>query len=87
MMVFLETGVRVNEMSGLSLADIQWEDSLLRIRNAKTYRERLVPIQSEMKKQLKKYISIRGVVDADALFITVVGTLLLRRSIQQRIDI
>ncbi|SFB39685.1 Phage integrase family protein [Lentibacillus halodurans] len=64
----------MNELVGLSLADIQWEDSLLRIRNAKTYRERLVPIQSEMKKQLKKYISIRGVVDSDALFVTIDGT-------------
>lgn len=27
MMVFLETGIRVNELVGLSLADIQWEDS------------------------------------------------------------
>lgn len=87
MMVFLETGIRVNELAGLCLSDIQWEDSLLRIRNAKTYRERLVPIQSEMKKQLKKYLSIRGVVESDALFVTVDGTPLLRRSIQQRIDI
>jgi integrase/recombinase XerD len=87
MLLFLETGIRVNEMAGLSLADIQWEDSLLRIRNAKTYRERLVPIQSEMKKQLKKYISIRGVVDSDVLFITMDGTPLLRRSIQQRVGI
>ncbi|APH06225.1 tyrosine-type recombinase/integrase [Bacillus weihaiensis] len=87
MMVFLETGIRVNELAGLSLSDILWEDSLLRIRNAKTYRERLVPIQSEMKKQLKKYLSIRGVVESDALFVTVDGTTLLRRSVQQRIDI
>jgi len=87
MMVFLETGIRVNELVGLSLADIQWEDSLLRIRNAKTYRERLVPIQSEMKKQLRKYISIRGLVECDDLFVTIDGTPLLRRSVQQRIDI
>ncbi|OHR72161.1 recombinase XerD [Bacillus sp. HMSC76G11] len=87
MMVFLETGIRVNELVGLSLADIQWEDSLLRIRNAKTYRERLVPIQSEMKKQLRKYISIRGLVECDDLFVTIDGTPLLRRSVQQRIDV
>ncbi|PFG03022.1 tyrosine-type recombinase/integrase [Bacillus sp. es.036] len=87
MMVFLETGIRVNELVGLSIADIQWEDSLLRIRNAKTYRERLVPIQSEMKKQLKKYISIRGLVECDDLFVTIDGTPLLRRSVQQRIDV
>nr|WP_273123946.1 tyrosine-type recombinase/integrase [Bacillus weihaiensis] len=65
MMVFLETGILVNELAGLWLSDILWEDSLLRIRNAKTYRERLVPIQNEMKKQLKKSLSISGVVESD----------------------
>ena len=85
MMVLLETGIRVNELVGLSLADIQWEDSLLRIRNAKTYRERLVPIQSEMKKQFRKYISIRGHVESDALFVSIEGTPLSRRGVQQRI--
>ncbi|RPK08303.1 hypothetical protein FH5_04933 [Priestia endophytica] len=38
MMFFLETGIRVNELVGSSLSDIQWEDSMLRIRHAKTYR-------------------------------------------------
>lgn len=76
MMIFLETGIRVNELVGISIVDIQWEDSLLRIRNAKTYRERLVPIQSEMKKQLKKYIAVRGSLDSDALFLLTVNLLL-----------
>jgi integrase/recombinase XerD len=85
MMLFLETGIRVNELHGLSIADIRWEDSLLRIRNAKTYRERLVPIQREMKNQLKKYVSIRGHLESDALFVTIEGTRLTRRGIQQRL--
>lgn len=87
MMAFLETGIRINELVGISLSDIHWEDGLLRIRNAKTYRERLVPIQNEMKKQLRKYIAIRGVVESDALFVSVDGTPITRRGIQQRITI
>jgi integrase/recombinase XerD len=47
MLIMLETGIRVNELAGLSLNDIRWEDSLIVIRNAKSYRERLVPIQKE----------------------------------------
>ncbi|MCA0992964.1 tyrosine-type recombinase/integrase [Pseudalkalibacillus hwajinpoensis] len=86
MLIFLETGVRVNELTGLSLADIRWEDNLICIRNAKSYRERLVPIQSEMKTQLKKYIAIRGSVKSDALFLTIDETPLTRRGIQQRIE-
>lgn len=85
MLLMLETGIRVNELAGLSLNDIRWEDSLIVIRNAKSYRERLVPIQKEMKQQLKKYIAIRGYVESEALFVTVDGTRLTRRGIQQRI--
>ena len=86
MMLLLETGIRVNELSGLTLADVRWEDNLICIRNAKSYRERLVPIQKEMKQQLKKYVSIRGYVESDALFVTIDGTELTRRSIQTRVE-
>lgn len=86
MLLFLETGIRVNELVGLSLADIRWEDNLIVIRNAKSYRERLVPIQKEMKHQLKKYIAIRGYVETDSLFVTIDETPLTRRAIQQRIE-
>ncbi|WP_163971807.1 tyrosine-type recombinase/integrase [Oceanobacillus halotolerans] len=86
MMLFLETGIRVNELTGLTLADIRWEDNLICVRNAKSYRERLVPIQKDMRNQLKKYIAIRGSVSCDALFITIDETPLSRRGIQQRID-
>ncbi|MFC7320067.1 tyrosine-type recombinase/integrase [Halobacillus campisalis] len=85
MMLMLETGIRVNELAGLSLNDIRWEDDLICIRNAKSYRERLVPIQNEMKKQLKKYSAIRGYVESEAIFITVDGTRLTKRGIQQRV--
>lgn len=86
MMIFLETGMRVNELSGLTLADIRWEDNLLCVRNAKSYRERLVPIQKEMKNQLKKYIAIRGYVESDALFVNMDGTALSKRGIQNRVE-
>lgn len=85
MMLMLETGIRVNELSGLSLNDVRWEDGLICIRNAKSYRERLVPIQSEMKQQLKKYIAVRGYVDSEAIFVSVDGSRLSKRGIQERI--
>ncbi|WDL92791.1 tyrosine-type recombinase/integrase [Bacillus sp. HNR-4] len=87
MMLLLETGIRINELVGISLADIRWEDNFVCIRNAKTYRERLVPIQREMKQQMKKYIAIRGYIETDALFVTIDGTALTKRGIQQRIAI
>lgn len=87
MMLMLETGIRVNEFVGVSLSDIRLEDNLLCVRNAKSYRERLVPIQKVMKDQLKKYITVRGYVESDALFVTMDGTRLTKRGVQQRISI
>jgi integrase/recombinase XerD len=86
MMLLLETGIRVNELIGLTLADIRWEDNLICIRNAKSYRERLVPIQKEMKNQLKKYVAIRGYVENDALFVTIDGKPMTKRGVQNRIE-
>lgn len=86
MLLLLETGIRANEAVGLTLADIRWEDSLICIRNAKSYRERLVPIQATMKQQLKKYIAIRGYVETDALLVTIDNTPLSKRALQNRIE-
>ncbi|TWI56083.1 integrase/recombinase XerD [Halalkalibacter nanhaiisediminis] len=44
-----------------------------------------MPIQKEMKEQLKKYIAIRGYVESEALFVTIDGARLTKRGIQQRI--
>ncbi|MBD7965378.1 tyrosine-type recombinase/integrase [Fictibacillus norfolkensis] len=85
MMLLLETGIRANELVGLSLGDIRWDDSQLLIRNAKGHRERLVPFQARMKDQFKKYIAIRGVIETDALFITIDNTPLTKRQLQARI--
>jgi integrase/recombinase XerD len=85
MMLFLETGIRVNELTGLTLSDIRWEDNLILIRNAKSYRERQVPMQKRMKEQLKKYIAIRGYVETDALFVTIDQTPLANKGVQERI--
>ncbi|MBO1579987.1 tyrosine-type recombinase/integrase [Bacillus sp. XF8] len=85
MMLLLETGIRINELTGLTLADVRWEDSLIIIRNAKSYKERQVPIQSRMKEQLKRYIAIRGYVETDALFISIDQTPFAKRGIQERI--
>ncbi|WP_280949467.1 tyrosine-type recombinase/integrase [Halalkalibacter urbisdiaboli] len=48
-------------------------------------RERLVPIQSRMKEQLRKYIAVRGNAVTDSLFITD-GTALSKRQIQNRLS-
>jgi integrase/recombinase XerD len=85
-LLFIETGIRVNELAGVAVNDIDFANGNIRIRNAKSYRERLVPIQSRMKEQLRKWIQIRGNAVTDRLFITLDGTPLSKRQIQSRIS-
>ncbi|WP_342540076.1 tyrosine-type recombinase/integrase [Heyndrickxia sp. FSL K6-6286] len=85
LLILLETGIRASELIGIETDDIQWEDSMILIRNTKGHRERLVPFQSKMKTQLKKYLKIRGQCETDALFVTIDGTPLSKRQLQNRV--
>jgi integrase/recombinase XerD len=85
MLLLLETGIRVSELEGICVQDILWNESKLHIRNTKTYKERIVPIQSKMKNQLQKYIQIRGVMETDALFVTLDGEKMSKRQFQNRV--
>jgi integrase/recombinase XerD len=78
-LLLLETGIRANELIGVELSDLRLKEEAIHIRNAKTYRERIVPVQKTMREHLKKYIAIRGVVECTSLFITIDGTALTKR--------
>ncbi|MEC1349103.1 tyrosine-type recombinase/integrase [Bacillus licheniformis] len=84
MLLLIETGVRVRELTDVCVKDIRWEDSQIRI-DGKGYKERLVPIQATMKRQLRKYVQIRGDVPNEALFVTVDNTPLTIRQVQNRL--
>ena len=86
MLLLLETGIRANEFVSLNLTDVKIEESVIHVRNAKGNQERIVPITSIMKKQLKKYSSIRGYVETDALFITLDNNRLSKRQLQNIIS-
>jgi integrase/recombinase XerD len=84
MLLLVETGVRAREVCGIRLGDINWQDSVIRI-DGKGYKERFVPMQTTMKRQLSKYIAVRGETDTDTLFITVDNTPLSKRRVQEAI--
>jgi integrase/recombinase XerD len=84
MMLFVDTGIRLNELVGIELSDRK-EQSIL-IRQTKTYFERLLPISKKMNEQLKIYLKIRGKADTEKLFINQDGGALKPRSIQNRIE-
>ena len=86
-LLFLETGIRAKELESLEINDIQWDENKIIIRNPKGHRVRMVPIQADMIKQLKKYMALRGTsLGTDALFLTIDDTPLTKRQVQHRIS-
>lgn len=51
MMLFFETGVRVNEMTYIKKEHLQFEHNHILITNTKGYKQRFVPMQEDMQKQ------------------------------------
>jgi integrase/recombinase XerD len=86
MLLLLETGLRVSEVSKIRLHEINLNDGYIKV-HGKGAKERNVPIQSKFKKILKKYLFHRGELDHDFLFVTVDNTPLKVRTIQERIEI
>ena len=84
LMLFVDTGIRLKELTGIELNDVK--ESSIAIRETKTYFERIVPISKKMKEQLDIYIKIRGKSDTEKLFINQDGGELQRRSIQTRLE-
>ncbi|MYL30746.1 tyrosine-type recombinase/integrase [Halobacillus halophilus] len=86
MLLLLETGLRANEVSNLSIHDIKLKEGVLHVRHSKTYYQRIVPFQNTMSKMLERWFSIRGICDCDSLFITIDETPLTKRQLQSRIS-
>lgn len=59
LMVFLDTGVRVSEMIGIKLSDIDWSRRLIRV-FGKGAKERLVPFGITLRAALEDYLHRRG---------------------------
>jgi integrase/recombinase XerD len=85
MKLMLDIGVRVNELINIDVYDVKLDDSMVHVRKTKGYNERMLPISTEMREQIKKYIRIRGRLTTDALFVTVDGGRLSKRQVQNRV--
>ncbi|MBK3496992.1 tyrosine-type recombinase/integrase [Viridibacillus sp. YIM B01967] len=83
MMMFLETGVRANEMAHIQIHNIDFDRDRILVTNTKGYKQRFVPIQKEMQGQLKKYLHLRGHIEGqDYLWVTIDDDVLSKHSIQ-----
>jgi integrase/recombinase XerD len=82
MLMFIDTGIRANELTHVLISDIYFSESRIFVRAPKADRCRNIPISPTLKRQLHKYLVIRGSLDTDALFPTIDGGPLSRHSIQ-----
>ncbi|AHV99013.1 tyrosine-type recombinase/integrase [Paenibacillus sabinae] len=83
-MLFAETGVRVRELTEIKTTDINWRDGVIKI-DGKGYKQRLVPFQATMRKELARYLNLRGTLEHDNLFVTIDNTPLTVRQVQEQV--
>jgi integrase/recombinase XerC len=88
--VILETlyscGIRVSELTGLDLADLDLEEGLVRVLG-KGNKERIVPLGSYARQAIAPYLAVRGNPPADApLLLNARGGRLTSRSVGRIVD-
>ena len=83
MLLLLETGLRLSEISAVQIDDIKLSEGQVFVRHTKSHMHRYVPIQAKMREQLRRYIKIRGTCETENLFVTIDGEAMARRSIQR----
>ncbi|OPX92589.1 MAG: Tyrosine recombinase XerC [Pelotomaculum sp. PtaB.Bin104] len=88
MLLLLDTGLRLSEISGMQMGDINFNENYIKVMG-KGAKERTVPMQKKLKKVLKEYLLHRNndAPDHDYVFITVDNNPTNNRGIQERIEI
>ena len=73
---FYETGVRLSELCGLNISDVDFFEEQIKIRG-KRDKERMIPFGSGLKKMLTEYLAMRLQVakcDENAFFVSIRGS-------------
>ncbi|WP_342480475.1 tyrosine-type recombinase/integrase [Paenibacillus sp. FSL L8-0340] len=86
MMTLLDTGIRVSELAGLRVTDIEWRDRTLKV-YGKGRKERLVPFSRTLEKHMREYTEMRGVLDTDRIFVNIDNAPFQVRGIQQAVQL
>jgi len=71
MLVLLDTGMRVNELTQMKISHIDFEEKTIHIPMGKGRKFRVVPIQQTCVNALKEYLEERGEHEFDDLWVTV----------------
>src|SRR4051812_44054741 len=71
-MTFLQTGIRLSELTHLKVEDVDFENRLLTVRQGKGKKDRQIPLVDDEVKALRNYIRYRAtelILDDDILFL------------------
>lgn len=84
------TGIRVSELVGINLEDVNFAERLIRIRG-KGKKERLVPFGRKAEETLRSYLRVRssihrGRVESKPVFLNYLGKKLSTRSVERTVD-
>ncbi len=84
--IFYATGIRVSELVGIGLADVSFEERMIRVKG-KGKKERLVPFGRKAEESLAAYVRVRHEfplrLGETSLFLNYQGTRLSPRSVQR----
>ncbi|MFD1955840.1 tyrosine-type recombinase/integrase [Paenibacillus thailandensis] len=84
MLLFIETGIRLNEALMIKISDIDWRRGTIKV-YGKGRKERAVPFQATLEKHLQNYVRLRGKLDHDFLFVSIDNKPLKARSVQDNL--
>ncbi|PLR73789.1 hypothetical protein CYJ37_09735 [Bacillus sp. UMB0728] len=86
MLTFAHVGLRLKELCSLKVQDLAFEGKgEVIIQQAKNRYARRVPMTKRLKAVLKAYVQERGIIDTDALFISVENAPISPRTVQERL--
>jgi integrase/recombinase XerD len=86
MLTFAHVGLRLKELCSLRVQDVSFaEKGEIIIQQAKNRYARRVPLTKRLRKVLKAYIEERGILDTDALFVSVENEPITPRTVQERV--
>lgn len=87
--LFYSCGLRLSELTALDSSDIDLKDRTLIVQSGKGGKSRVLPIGSKAVEALNNWLQIRTDTirhDQTALFLSIRGTRLAQRSVQQRLE-
>ena len=74
--VFLFTGIRLQELLNLKINDVNIKEQVLFIQAGKGKKDRMIPINAQLKKYLEKYIAVRSQINKQSVhfFVSLICT-------------